>query len=80
MSIKLSQKHGVNPALPACLCCGQDVGVALLGQLPGDAKAPRRMTQPGTFCAECEGVMKQGGLMMVEVKDRRAAAGDPLLK
>lgn len=36
-SIKLSPKHGVNPSVTHCECCGKEIGVALFGRLKGDA-------------------------------------------
>jgi hypothetical protein len=41
--IMVSEKHGVNPSLMRCPCCGKDTGVALLGRLPNDAEAPRQI-------------------------------------
>jgi hypothetical protein len=35
-SIRLSEKHGVNPSLMLCFYCGEASGVALLGRLKGD--------------------------------------------
>ena len=41
-SIKVSEKHGVNPSMEVCFICGQDTGaILLLGRLPGDKEAPR---------------------------------------
>ena len=38
-SIKISQKHGVNPTIPICFWCGKEKNeIALLGKLPGDAE------------------------------------------
>lgn len=43
MSIRLSEKHGVNPMLASCFLCGEDTGeIALLGKMKGDAAAPHR--------------------------------------
>ena len=38
-SITLSPKHGVNPSVLCCICCGKDYGVAMLGKLKGDKEA-----------------------------------------
>lgn len=68
-SIRLSEKHGVNPMLLKCAICGNDAGLALLGRLPGDAEAPREGSDGRTLCNDCEGVLKQGGGMLIEVRD-----------
>lgn len=65
--ILLSPKHGVNPSVLHCQCCGKDYGVALLGKLKGDAEAPRDIMQG--FCDSCQSVIDQGGVMIVEVAD-----------
>lgn len=52
-SIKLSEKHGVNPSLVICTLCGKETGeIALLGRLKDDAEAPRHICT-GTICKEC---------------------------
>lgn len=66
-SIKLSPKHGVNPSVLHCVCCGKDYGVALLGKLKGDEEAPRDIYQG--LCDQCQGVIDKGGCLFIEVKD-----------
>lgn len=66
-SIKLSPKHGVNPSVLHCICCGKDYGVAMLGKLKGDKEAPRDIYQG--LCNQCQGVIDQGGCMFIEVAD-----------
>lgn len=53
-SVRISKKHGVNPSMLVCPCCLEDTGVALLGQLPKDAEAPREMLdrEPCDKCKE----------------------------
>lgn len=52
--IRLSEKHGVNPSLGVCFWCGQDDGTILLvGKLPGDAEAPRKMMVSYEPCPTC---------------------------
>ena len=63
----LSPKHGVNPSVLHCECCGKDYGVALLGKLKGDAEAPRDIYQG--FCDDCQKVVDQKGLIIIEVRD-----------
>ena len=66
-SITLSPKHGVNPSLLHCICCGKEYGVALMGKLKKDAEAPKDLYQG--LCDDCQGVVDKGGLMIIEVKD-----------
>jgi hypothetical protein len=62
-SIRLSEKHGVNPSLLVCPVCGKDSGVALLGHMPGDAEAPHKMLDH-TPCDECQDYMSQGVILI----------------
>jgi hypothetical protein len=69
-SIRLSEQHGVNPSLMQCFVCGEDVGVALLGKLPGDEQAPHRICfgpndEP---CDKCKDHMKMG-IILISVRD-----------
>ena len=50
-SIRLSEKHGVNPSITICPVCGKDTGIAILGRLKGDKEAPRKMI--GDVCDDC---------------------------
>lgn len=69
MSIRLSEKHGVNPSVGICFYCGKEDGtVVLLGRLPGDQEAPRQAVFTKEPCAECKEHMKQG-IMLLEVLD-----------
>ena len=65
--ITLSPKHRLNPSVLHCECCGKDYGVVLLGRLKEDAEAPRDIMQG--FCNDCQNVIDQGGVMIVEVAD-----------
>ena len=66
-SILLSPKHGVNPSITHCECCGKEIGIALLGKLKGDAEAPRDIAMG--LCDDCQKVIDQDGLMIIEVRD-----------
>lgn len=65
MSIRLSDKHGVNPSITQCYYCGGDSGIALLGRMKGDKKAPMKIgvvdMRP---CNKCEDYMKQGVILI----------------
>lgn len=63
-SIPLSMKHGVNPTITVCFWCGEDDGVALLGKLPGDAEAPKRMVADFEPCSKCAEKMETGFTIM----------------
>lgn len=76
-SIRLSEKHGVNPSVEQCFVCMKDVGVVLFGKLPPergrhakpadrDPQAPMRVcfgpnSEP---CAECQAFMRQGVILI----------------
>lgn len=66
-SITLSPKHGMNPSILHCVCCGKDYGIAMLGRLKEDKEAPRDISQG--LCNDCQGVIDQGGCMFIEVRD-----------
>lgn len=66
-SITLSPKHGLNPSILHCQCCGKEYGIGLAGRLKDDAEAPREVMHG--FCNECQSVIDQGGVMIVEVAD-----------
>ena len=58
--IRISKKHGVNPSLTLCFWCGKSKGIALLGQLPNDAEAPKEAVFDYEPCDECQSMWKQG--------------------
>lgn len=60
MSIKLSKKHGLNPAMTVCFWCGKETGVAILGELPKDEEAPRHVFGGYDPCPECEAKFSKG--------------------
>lgn len=71
-SIRISEKHGVNPTIPTCFYCGEDKNeVALLGKLPGDKEAPMRMWINWDYepCDECKKKMEQG-ITFIEVDNK----------
>ena len=66
--IKLSHKYGVNPATTVCFFCGRETGIAMLGMLKGDAKAPRRIVANYIPCDECKEKHKQGRVIIEAVQ------------
>lgn len=67
--IIISPKHGLNPSLLKCFACGKDAGIALLGKLENDEKAPIEMTNQNIFCNDCQKVINQDGLLVISVRD-----------
>jgi len=68
-NVRLSGRHGVNPTVVICFWCGQDNGeIALLGKLPGDVEAPRRMMLNYNPCNSCKELMSKG-ITMMEASD-----------
>ena len=66
--IKISDTHGVNPSITICFFCHKDVGIAMLGKLKGDVKAPRRIIADYTPCPECKARMEQGRVAIEVVR------------
>lgn len=62
--IKLSPQHGVNPSMTVCFFCGKETGIAMLGKLKGDAKAPRRIVANYIPCDECKEKHKRGRVII----------------
>jgi hypothetical protein len=58
-SIRLSEKHGVNPSLSICIYCGESDSVILFGAMRGDAEAPRQCIMSYEPCDKCKQVMKE---------------------
>jgi hypothetical protein len=68
-NIRLSPKHGVNPAIVHCFFCNEPTDkIALLGKLPGDAPAPMKTVIDAEPCATCAGYMEQG-IILISVRD-----------
>ena len=65
--IKLSPKHGLNPSITHCECCGREIGLALFGRLKEDKEAPKDVYMG--LCEECQMVVDNKGLMIIEVRD-----------
>lgn len=72
-SIRLSEKHGVNPSVEQCFYCMKDVGVILFGKMKEDKEAPRQVclgpnSEP---CTECKEWMEQG-VILVSVDEEKS--------
>ena len=68
-SIRLSPKHGLNPAIPRCFFCGERKNEVLLpGLLKGDVEAPRDAVWDREPCDRCQQYMKDG-IILISVRD-----------
>lgn len=68
-SIKLSEKHGVNPSMLCCPVCGKEYGIALLGKLKGDVEAPMRIIG-NELCDDCKMKAGQDKVYLLAVDER----------
>lgn len=75
-SIRISEKHGVNPSLDVCYICGRAKGVLLLGRLAGDAQAPREICRDKEPCDKCKEYMLIG-IIFISVRDGWNGVGEP---
>ena len=78
MSIRLSEKHGVNPTMCKCFFCGEVKHIALMGKLKDDAEAPIECVMDYEPCEKCQSQMSQG-VTLIEVSDRQPRDGRPAL-
>ena len=79
MSIRLSEKHGVNPTMCKCFFCGEVKHIALMGKLKGDVEAPMSCVMDYEPCEKCEEAMSQG-VTLIEVSDVQPSDNRPPLK
>ena len=75
MGIKLSKNYGVNPTILLCPICGKDVGIGLVGKLPGDKEAPKYSIGPK--CPFCQEVEDKDGCVIIEVQDGEENSKNP---
>ncbi len=67
-NIILSEKHGVNPSITICPICGKETGIALLGKLKGDEKAPMRMLSDP--CDDCVSKLGDDKICILAVNEQ----------
>ncbi len=72
MGLRVSEKHGVNPAVEQCFTCMKDVGVVLFGKLKGDVEAPLKVClgHDSEPCYECKKYMKMGIILISVDEDK----------
>lgn len=76
-SIRLSPKHGVNPAVPKCFYCQEDKNQVILAGRIGreDLEAPRNAVWDFEPCDKCQELMEQG-IILISVDEEKT--GDDL--
>lgn len=79
MSVRISEKHGVNPTMCQCFFCGEVKHIALMGRLKGDVEAPMSCVMDYEPCEECQKKMSQG-VTLIEVSEVQPSDGRPPLK
>jgi hypothetical protein len=67
-SIRLSQKYGVNPAIPLCFYCNEPKNEIILAGAFGGKEAPRNAVWDRVPCDKCQEWMKQG-ILFISTKD-----------
>ena len=75
-TIRLSEKHGVNPSMEICFFCNEAKGIALLGKLKDDAEAPREILIDYEPCDKCKETFKEG-VTVVEVTTEQQFKNQP---
>lgn len=65
--ITLHPEHGLNPSIEVCMICGEEMGIALLGNnIKG--QAPHHICT-GEVCDNCKKIIDEGGCFIIEVED-----------
>lgn len=65
--ITLHPEHGLNPSIEVCMICGEEMGIALLGNnIKG--QAPHHICTGGV-CDNCKKIIDDGGCFIIEVED-----------
>lgn len=78
-SIRISEKHGLNPSLSTCAWCGREKGeIVLFGRLKNDAEAPRKAIVDYEPCDTCK-KQWQTGVTVIEVTRIPPTDGRPMI-
>lgn len=60
-------EHGLNPSIEVCMICGEEMGIALLGNnIKG--QAPHHICTGGV-CDNCKKIIDDGGCFIIEVEE-----------
>jgi len=76
MSIRVSERHGVNPSVMLCFYCQESMGVALMGRIKGDKQAPREAVFDHEPCDTCKGHMEKG-IILISVRNEDEGNENP---
>lgn len=76
--IRVSEKHGVNPSITICPICGKETGIALLGKLKGDKKAPMRMLSD--LCDDCISKLGNDKIYILAINDQEYGTKGIIIK
>ena len=76
MSIRLSEKHGVNPSIEICFFCKKAKGIILFGKLKDDTEAPREVLINYEPCDKCKEKFKKG-VTVIEVTTKQQFKNQP---
>jgi hypothetical protein len=75
--IRMSEQHGVNATVGICFWCEQEDGTLLLmGRLPGDVEAPKRVVSSYEPCARCAALFARG-ILLIEAQREPTQEGQP---
>ena len=76
-SLRLSEKHGVNPMIPCCFYCNKNKNeILLMGKMKGDVEAPRGQVIDRVPCDECASYMQQG-ILFIEIRNDEPQSDNP---
>ena len=71
MSIRLSEKHGVNPSMEICFFCNEAKGIVLFGKLRNDIEAPREVLINYEPCDKCKEKFKDGVIVVAVTTEQQ---------
>lgn len=78
MSIRLSEKHGVNPSMEICFFCKEAKGIVLFGKLKKDVEAPREVLINYEPCDKCKEKFKEGVIVVAVTTEQQCKNQPPI--
>ena len=78
MSIRLSEKHGVNPSMEICFFCNEAKGIVLFGKLKGDVEAPKEILIDYEPCDKCKEKFKEGVIVVAVTTEQQYKNQPPI--
>ena len=80
-SIRISEKHGVNPSIACCFFCGKEKNeIIFFGRLKDDQEAPRGAVINREPCDECAELMTRGVMLIQCTGDEKRTGKIVVLK